>query len=86
MRRSCILNNLRSALERMGVPKAVQDSRGICFHSWRHSLNAPLRECGLSGTIMQQIIGHSTMEMTEHYSHITGHDLDKVLEVIGEIL
>jgi len=26
------------------------------------------------------------MEMTEHYSHIDGHDLDKVLEVIGEIL
>ncbi len=86
LRRSCILDNLRSALERMGVPKAVQDSRGICFHSWRHYLNTRLRESGLPDAITQQITGHSTMEMTEHYSHITGHDLDKVLEVTGEIL
>lgn len=45
-----------------------------------------MRESGLPDAITQQITGHSTMEMTEHYSHITGHDLDKVLEVIGEIL
>lgn len=43
-------------------------------------------DTNLSDVITQQITGHSTMEMTEYYSHITGYDLDKVLEVIGEIL
>ena len=85
LRRSCILDNLCSALERMGVSKAVQDSRGICFHSWRFYLNTPLRESGLPDSIAQQNTEHSTMEMTEHYSHITKHNLDKVLEITGEI-
>ena len=79
--KSCMLQNLKRALNRMGLTYEEQDERGICFHSWRHYLNSRMRVQGIPDVITREITGHTTEEMTDRYTHITAEDSVGLLEI-----
>ena len=55
-----------------GRPKAT-------FHSLRHTFVSRLMRRGISPALVQAAVGHSTMLMTEHYTHISADDLRRGL-------
>lgn len=46
--------------------KAVKYS----FHSFRHTTATMLAEKGISPLVIKEVMGHSTVDMTAHYSHV----------------
>lgn len=55
-----------------GRPKAT-------FHSLRHTFVSRLMRRGISPALVQAAVGHSTMMMTEHYTHISADELRRGL-------
>lgn len=49
------------------------------FHSLRHTFVTRLMKRGISPALIQAAVGHSTMLMTEHYTHISADDLARGL-------
>ena len=49
------------------------------FHSLRHTFVTRLMRRGISPALIQAAVGHSTMLMTEHYTHISADDLARGL-------
>jgi integrase len=49
------------------------------FHSLRHTFVTRLMRRGISPALIQAAVGHSTMMMTEHYTHISAEDLARGL-------
>ena len=49
------------------------------FHSLRHTFVTRLMRRGISPALIQAAVGHSTMLMTEHYTHISSTDLARGL-------
>lgn len=72
---------LYHALNKMGIDEQQRKSRNICFHSWRHFFNTRLRSADISDSKTQSITGHSTKEMTEHYTHYNAGDFTDVMAV-----
>jgi len=81
-----LTNALYKALEKMGMSKEERKERNICFHSWRHFFNTRLRSANIADSKTQSITGHSTMEMTEHYTHFRASDFIDVLAVQEAVL
>ncbi len=48
---------------------ATDVKRHMSAHRFRHTLNNLLRQLS-SGMVARSITGHTTEEMTEHYSHV----------------
>ncbi|HAN42824.1 MAG TPA: hypothetical protein DCP98_05290 [Sphaerochaeta sp.] len=84
--RSCLLDNLRRALERAGISRQEQKERNICFHSWRHYLNTRMRVAGIPDVVTRQVTGHTTEEMTERYTHISADDAIGVLALQSALM
>ena len=49
------------------------------FHSLRHTFVTRLMRRGIAPALIQAAVGHSTMMMTEHYTHISAEDLARGL-------
>lgn len=60
---------LKKALIKLGLTKEEIKERNITFHSWRHFANTVMRARNVPDPVVQSITGHSTAQMTEHYSH-----------------
>ncbi len=65
-----------TSIERKGRKAQVIKS----FHSLRHTFVSRLAEKGISPLVIQSMSGHSTMIMTERYSHISLEAKRKALE------
>ena len=62
-----------------------RQGRGLSFHSLRHYCNAMLR--GVIGDEkLRRLTGHSSVEMTNHYDHVTDLDVVKVRQAQAEII
>lgn len=59
---------LREALEHIGISRAEQKRRGLCFHSWRRFSNTFLRSVGVPDALVRAQTRHTTEAMTEHYT------------------
>jgi integrase len=68
----------QKAFLNIGITEEERRKRNITFHSWRHYVNSKLRAQGIPDSIIQSITGHSDLKMTEHYTHFTLEDLNKV--------
>lgn len=67
------------ALERSGLPK-------VRLHDARHTTATLLREAGVPDRVIQQILGHSTVLMTEHYAHLGDSETAQAMESLGRLL
>lgn len=68
------------ALSRSGVPEEQRRDRRISFHSWRHFFYSLCRRKGIPDTLLRRWTGHSSEQMTEHYTHFLEADFAPLKE------
>lgn len=63
------------AIQKLGLNKDIQDRRGkVVFHTFRHTFGSWLAMDGWPMYVIAELMGHSTLEMTRRYSHLSpGH-------------
>ena len=64
-----ITGNFIDAMKAIGISEEQQKERGLSFYSFRHFFNTALIDSGLSELEIRNVTGHSSLAMTEHYSH-----------------
>src|SRR5215475_3797850 len=66
MSRSSVQGAFRKAKQRAGITKT-----GVAIHSLRHSYATPLLEAGVNPRLIQRYLGHTQLETTMVYLHLT---------------
>ena len=81
-----ICREIRRLFARANIEMRPADANGdrpatpvASFHSLRHTFVTRLMRRGISPALIQAAVGHSTMMMTEHYTHISADDLARGL-------
>lgn len=69
---------LKRIIERTGNPEII--SKKITIHNLRHSIATHLLERGMPVEQVRQFLGHSQLETTELYTHISRKQLKKLIE------
>lgn len=65
-----IIKYFKRALHKIGISEQERKQRNIVFHSFRHFFNSLCINNNIPLTKVQQITGHSSIEMSEHYYHL----------------
>jgi integrase/recombinase XerD len=70
MRRSSVHGAFRNAKQRAGIT-----TMGVAIHTLRHAYAPPLLEAGVNPRLIQRYLGHTQLETTMIYFHLTrtGH-------------
>lgn len=75
-----ISNAFSRAVEEIGLNKDVKDQRyKVCFHSLRHTFASWLVENGTNLYTVKELLGHSTLAMTERYAHLGENTLQNAV-------
>jgi integrase len=53
-----------------GVPFGMKEAEGVTFHSLRHTAATELAALGISSALRKDAVGHLTMQMVDHYTHL----------------
>jgi len=71
MRRSSVQGAFRTAKQRAGITKT-----GVAIHTLRHAYAPHLLEAGVNPRLLQRYLGHTQLETTMLYLHLThkGHE------------
>jgi integrase len=67
------------ALESAGITKQAKKARNISFHSLRHYY-ATVMSNAIGSDEARRLLGHSSLKMTDHYTHETEEHLLKLDE------
>jgi integrase/recombinase XerD len=59
------------------LKKAELDSKGYSLHQLRHTFASELLNAGMRLEVLQQLLGHSTIEITRHYARLTDRTREK---------
>lgn len=66
------------ALHRLGISEEERLKRGLTFHAWRHSVVSNWNSENISGSVIRKAVGHTTKEMTEHYTQSMENDFKPI--------
>jgi site-specific recombinase XerD len=62
----------------------VTDKRHrVCFHTLRHTFASRLVEGSTDLYAVSKLMGHSTIRMTERYSHLSPEKFKKAIDVLN---
>ena len=64
---SSVQDYYKYSLSKIGITEQERKERKIVFHSSRHYKNTELACHGMDNLIIQKLIGHSDVKMTQHY-------------------
>jgi site-specific recombinase XerD len=71
------------AVEALGFNTEIDDHRPkVVFHTLRHTYASWLVMSGVDLYTVQKLMGHSTMSMTERYSHLASDHLKKAVKML----
>ncbi|RLA84268.1 MAG: hypothetical protein DRG40_06000 [Deltaproteobacteria bacterium] len=66
-----ISNAFLRAVDALGLNRGVEDPRErVVFHTLRHTFASWLASRGTPLHVIQKLLGHRTIRMTERYSHL----------------
>jgi integrase len=80
-----ITKGLYAALERIGLSHEERTRRNINFHSFRHFFNSVMRARQIPVAVLQSVTGHTTLEMTDRYSHFSLDNFKEIVAVQAEV-
>jgi len=79
---SSISGTFRLAVKELGFNNGVTDRRRkVAFHTLRHTYASWLVESGVDLYTVKKLMGHSTIAMTERYSHLGNNTLQNAVKV-----
>ena len=79
---SSISDTFERVIKDLGFNNGVTDSRQkLVFHSLRHTYASWLVESGVDLYTVKKLMGHSTIAMTERYSHLGNNTLQNAVKV-----
>jgi len=85
-KRTTISNSFSRAVDAVGLNSNVVDNRmKVVFHTLRHTYASWLVESGESLYTVKELMGHSTLAMTERYSHIGNNTLQNAVRKLEKI-
>ncbi|MGX9364512.1 tyrosine-type recombinase/integrase [Desulfoplanes sp. PS50] len=80
-KRVAVSKSFRRAVQDLGFNKGVSDKRQeVCFHSLRHTFASWLVENGTDLFTVKELLGHSTLAMTERYSHLAPNTMRNAIK------
>jgi integrase len=66
-----VSNTFARAVNELKLNDYISDSRQhVCFHTCRHTFASRLAESGVDLYTIKTLLGHSTISLTERYSHL----------------
>lgn len=80
MERSSVQGALRRVVRDLGFRKAIS------IHTLRHSYATHLLEAGINLRLIQQYLGHSSLQTTMVYLHLTAASQDRARQRIEELM
>ena len=76
-----ISNTVERAIFSLGMNAGISDPRNkATFHSLRHTFASRLVENGTDLYTVKELLGHSTLAMTERYSHVSNQSLESAIK------
>ena len=76
-----ISNTAERAISAIGLNDGISDPRNkATFHSLRHTFASRLVENGTDLYTVKELLGHSTLAMTERYSHVSNVSLQSAVQ------
>lgn len=57
----------------------------LSFHSLRHTAVTLLKEAGIPQAVVQELIGHDSEQMSEHYTHVGSEALKKAAAALPDV-
>ena len=80
-----ISNAFDRAVKELGLNDGIEDSRDkLVFHSLRHSFASRLVERGVDLYTVSKLMGHSSISMTERYSHLRPDTLQAAVKTLEQ--
>jgi integrase len=74
------------AVDSLGLNNGIEDPRHkVYFHSLRHTFASWLVQSGVSLYIVMKLLGHSSMTMTERYSHLANESLKDAVKKLENV-
>lgn len=58
----------------------------LSFHCLRHTAVTMLKEAGIPAAVVMEMIGHDSLEMSEHYTHVGRDALLKAAEALPDLM
>ena len=71
----------KKALSRIGITKEKQKARQLTLHKLRYSFNTNAQNMGIQPHLIRAVTGHSSAEMTEHYTAVAMKTLSPIPEI-----
>ena len=82
-----ISNAFNKAIDKLGFNEGVTDRRQrVVFHTLRHTYASWLVESGEDLYTVKELMGHSTIKMTERYSHLGENTLQNAVKSLEKYL
>jgi integrase/recombinase XerD len=81
MRRSSVQGAFRKAKHRAGITKM-----GVALHTLRHSYATHLLEAGVNPRLIQRYLGHTQLETTMIYLHLTHKGQEEAYERLNALM
>jgi integrase len=80
-----ISNAFNRAIDELGLNIGIEDPRlKAYFHSLRHTYASWLVQRGVDLYTVKELMGHSTLAMTERYSHLRKENLTNAVKIFEE--
>ena len=80
MARSSVQNALRRVVRQLGLKKRIST------HTLRHSYATHLLEAGVNLRLIQQYLGHSSLQTTTLYLHLTSHGQEHAIATLERLM
>jgi len=66
-------------MEKLGIDEAARKERNLCLHGLRNLFVSYSRSVGIPDFVVQRMVGHSTLAMTDHYTRVNVTDFSSAL-------
>jgi integrase len=78
-----VSNSFQRVVDRMGLNKGIKDRRNrLVFHSLRHTFASWLAEAGTDLYTIKELMGHSSIKMTERYAHLSPNKMREAMKAL----